>query len=98
MRILLRNRALLKISGNDAEEFLQSQFTNDIKKFDSKKVQFNAYCQHQGKVIAFLWVMRMGADYILSFPDDLLEKIENRLKIFVIMSNVYIEDISDSFL
>ena len=95
MRILLRNRALLKISGNDAEEFLQSQFTNDIKKFDSKKVQFNAYCQHQGKVIAFLWVMRMGEDYILSFPDDLLEKIENRLKIYVIMSNVIIENVTN---
>jgi tRNA-modifying protein YgfZ len=95
MRIILKNRALLKISGNDAEEFLQNQFTNDIKKLDSKKVQFNAYCQHQGKIIAFFWVMRMGEDFLLSFPDDLLEKIENRLKIFVIMSDVIIENVTN---
>jgi folate-binding protein YgfZ len=95
MRIILKNRALLKISGSDAEEFLQNQFSNDIKKIDSNKVQFNAYCQHQGKVIAFFWVMRMGKDYLLSFPDELLEKIENRLKIFVIMSDVIIENVTN---
>ena len=95
MRIILKNRALLKISGSDAEEFLQNQFSNDIKKIDSNKVQFNAYCQHQGKVIAFFWVMRMGKDFLLSFPDELLEKIENRLKIFVIMSDVIIENVTN---
>ena len=95
MKILLKNRSLLKISGNDAEEFLQNQFSNDIKKIDSNKVQFNAYCQHQGKVIAFFWVMRMGKDFLLSFPDELLEKIENRLKIFVIMSDVIIENVTN---
>ena len=97
MRILLKNRSLLKISGNDAEEFLQNQFTNDIKKLDSKNVQFNAYCQHQGKVIAFFWVVRMGEDFLLSFPDDLLAKVKSRLQMFVIMSDVIIEDISDSY-
>ena len=95
MRIILKNRALLKISGSDAEEFLQNQFTNDIKKIDRKKVQFNAYCQHQGKVIAFFWVMRMGEDFLLSFPNELFEKIENRLKIFVIMSDVIIENVTN---
>ncbi|MDC0471128.1 folate-binding protein YgfZ [Candidatus Pseudothioglobus singularis] len=95
MRIILNNRALLKISGRDAEAFLQNQFSNDIKKIDSNKVQFNAYCQHQGKVIAFFWVMRMGKDFLLSFPVELLEKIENRLKIFVIMSDVIIENVTN---
>jgi tRNA-modifying protein YgfZ len=95
MRIILNNRVLLKISGSDAEEFLQNQFSNDIKKIVSNKVQFNAYCQHQGKVIAFFWVMRMGKDFLLSFPDELLEKIENRLKIFVIMSDVIIENVTN---
>ena len=95
MKIHLNNRALLKISGEDAEEFLQNQFSNDIEKIDSNKVQFNAYCQHQGKVIAFFWVMRMGKDFLLSFPVELLEKIENRLKIFVIMSDVIIENVTN---
>ena len=97
MKTLLRNRSLLKISGKDAEEFIQNQFTNDISKLDFKKVQINAYCQHQGKVIALIWVIRMDENFLLSFPNDLLEKIESRLKMFVIMSDVVIEDVSSLF-
>ena len=97
MKTLLRNRSLLKISGKDAEEFIQNQFTNDISKLDYTKVQINAYCQHQGKVIALIWVIRMDENFILSFPNDLLEKIESRLKMFVIMSDVVIEDVSSLF-
>ena len=97
MRILLQNRSLLKISGQDAEEFIQNQFTNDISKLDYTKVQINAYCQHQGKVIALIWVIRMDENFLLSFPNDLLEKIESRLKMFVIMSDVVIENVSSLF-
>ena len=39
--------------------------------------------------------MRMGEDFLLSFPGELLEKIENRLKIFVIMSDVIIENVTN---
>jgi tRNA-modifying protein YgfZ len=98
MRILLKNRALLKISGKDSEQFIQNQFSNDIKKLDRKSVQLNAYCQHQGKVIALFWVIRMGENLLLSFPSDLLEKIESRLKMFVIMSDVIVENVSSLFL
>ena len=97
MRILLQNRSLLKISGQDAEEFIQNQFTNDISKLDYTKVQINAYCQHQGKVIALFWVIRMNESFLLSFPIDLLEKIESRLQMFVIMSDVVIENVSSLF-
>ncbi|MDC1066229.1 folate-binding protein YgfZ [Candidatus Pseudothioglobus singularis] len=97
MRISLKNRSLLKISGKDSEEFIQNQFTNDIGKLDNTKVQINAYCQHQGKIIALFWVIRMDESFLLSFPNDLLEKIESRLKMFVIMSDVVIENVSGLF-
>jgi tRNA-modifying protein YgfZ len=97
MKILLKNRSLLKISGKDAEEFIQNQFTNDISKLDYTKVQINAYCQHQGKVIALFWVIRMDEGFLLSFPIDLLTKIESRLKMFVIMSDVIIKNVSSLY-
>ena len=34
MKYLLSERALLKVSGSDAETFLQSQLSNDITKLD----------------------------------------------------------------
>ena len=93
----LKNRALVNISGTDAEEFLQNQFSNDISKLDDSSVQFNAYCQHQGKIIALFWVMRSENGFLLSFPIDLKDKVIARLHMFVIMSDVIIEDVTKSF-
>jgi len=90
----LNNRALLRVSGSDAETFLQGQLSNDINKLDTLSVQLNAYCQHQGKILALFWVMKFEDSFYLSFSLDLLEVIKPRLQMFVIMSDVFIEDIT----
>ena len=90
----LENRALLRVSGSDAETFLQGQLSNDIKQLNISGVQLNAYCQHQGKILALFWVMKHEDSFFLSFPLDLLETIKPRLQMFVIMSDVVIEDIT----
>ena len=97
MRVLLKDRALLRISGSDSENFLQNQLTNDISKLANNRIQINAYCQHQGKIIALFWVMRSHDGFMLSFPNDLLDKIKTRLQMFIIMSDVIIEDISKQY-
>jgi tRNA-modifying protein YgfZ len=97
MRIHLKKRALIKISGKDSAQFLQSQFSNDIEELDCKNIQISAYCQHQGKIIGIFWVMRLDNEFLLSFPYDLLEKIITRLKMFVIMSQVVIEDVTEIY-
>jgi len=94
MFVHLNNRALLRVSGSDAETFLQGQLSNDIAKLDLLSVQLNAYCQHQGKILALFWVMRHGDNFLLSFPSDLLEAIKPRLQMFVIMSDVVIQDVT----
>jgi len=97
MQVTLNDRALLKISGSDSELFLQNQLSNDITKLDNSTAQLNAYCQHQGKIIALFWVMRYEGGLLLSFPIDLIEKIKSRLQMFVIMSDVVIQDVSNEF-
>ena len=97
MKYLLNERALLKISGSDAEIFLQAQLSNDINKLDGKSIQLNAYCQHQGKILALFWVMRYEDYFFLSFPFELVDNIKKRLQMFVIMSDVKIEDYTSKF-
>ena len=94
----LNNRALLRVSGSDAETFLQGQLSNDIAKLDLLGVQLNAYCQHQGKILALFWVMRSEDSFVLSFPLDLIKIIKPRLQMFVIMSDVVIEDITKEYI
>ena len=93
----LKNRALIKISGTDSEEFLQNQLSNDISKINNLDIQINAYCQHQGKIIALFWVMRSDESFLISLPNDLVDKVIARLQIFVIMSDVKIENVSGQF-
>jgi len=96
MEILLNRRGLIKVSGNDAENFLHSQFTNDIKNIQEKNVQINAYCQHQGKIIAILWVLKIDGNYYLSILNELKDLIISKLNMFKLMSQVEIEDCSDT--
>jgi tRNA-modifying protein YgfZ len=97
MKYILNDRALLKISGSDSEFFLQNQLSNDIEKLDEFEIQLNAYCQHQGKIIGLFWVIRYKGNFLLSFPKDLLDVIKSRLEIFIIMSDVVIDDISEKY-
>ena len=94
MIIHLKDRALLKISGEDSQSFLQSQFTNDIDSISSEEIQINAYCQHQGKILALLWVFTKNGNFYLSFPQELTEIVISKLSMFKLMSKVTIEDVS----
>jgi len=98
MVVHLNNRGLLKLTGSDSEAFLQAQLSNDISKLDNSSVQLNAYCQHQGKILALFWVMRSGDDFLISFPLDLLDLIKDRLQMFVLMSDVSITNVTDRYL
>ncbi len=84
---------LLKVSGNDAQSFLQGQLSNDIDKTQHSDWQLNAYCQHQGRIIALLWAIKHQDIFYLSVPLDLQDIVQNRLKMFVLNADV---DIANS--
>jgi hypothetical protein len=90
----LTNRVLLKLSGKDVQSFLQGQFSNDINALEEGVVQINAYCQHQGKIIALVWVMKKDEDFYVSFPADLEEVVAKRLNMFKMMSDVTITNVT----
>jgi len=92
------NRAIIKVSGSDAFAFLQSQFTNDISQITPNKIQINAYCQHQGKIMAILWVFVKKDSLYLSFPGALKELVLSKLNMFKLMSKVEIEDLSNEII
>ena len=94
MKVNLSDRGLIKVHGKDVHNFLQSQFSNDISKIVSWRVQVNAYCQHQGKIIALVWVFKDDDAYYLSVPRDLVEILLLKLNLFKLSAEVYFEDIS----
>jgi len=95
MIIQLTHRTLLKLTGSEVQSFLQGQLSNDINALEEGVVQLNAYCQHQGKIMALIWVMKRADEYYLSFPKDLSAEIVKKLTMFKMMSDVTITDITN---
>lgn len=82
----------LKISGKDAQSFLQGQLSNDIDKIADGQWQLNAYCQHQGRIIALLWVTKSADDFYLVFAADLQDVVFKRLKMFALNADIDFEN------
>lgn len=90
------DRGLLKVSGEDAESFLQNQLTNDIRDVNDTNHQASAWCSPKGRIIVNFRIFKRGDDFYLSLASDLIEHVIKKLRMYVMMSKVVIEDLSDS--
>jgi len=95
MIVELVDRSLLKISGQDASTFLQGQLTNDVSKIDPSSIQVNAFCQHQGKIIALIWLWKNEDTYYISLPIDIKDKFVVNILKYKFFSEIEVEDISN---
>jgi len=98
MKFRLNNRSLIKVSGKDSESFLQSQFSNDITKIQKGALQINTYCQHQGKIIAIIWVFKNKDNYYLSIDSSVVDLVLEKLHMYKMMSDVTFEDKSSEII
>jgi folate-binding protein YgfZ len=92
----LSQRGLIGVHGADACKFLQGQFTNDISLVDAGVSQLNGYCSPKGRLLALLRVFRRDDSYYLLLPRVLLGDTLARLKKYVMISKVTLEDAGDA--
>jgi len=91
----LSHTGLISIRGEDAEDFLQGQFTNDIRQVDSEHAQISGYCSPKGRLLSNFLIFKRADSYFLRLPKVLIEETLKRLRMFVLMSKVVMEDSSD---
>lgn len=87
--------SLLSISGNERHSFLHGQFINDLNLIEKPGAQLSAWCNPKGQVIANFLIINTGIAYLLIFKEDLKPFVQKRLNMFVLRSDVQIEDISE---
>ena len=85
------------MGGDDAQTFLQGQFGNDVNQLDECHHQLNCYSNPKGRLLAVFRLFRHGGYFYLRMPREIIDATLMRLKMFVLMAKVSIEDISDSF-
>ena len=86
----LGHLACYKVSGEDATEFLQGQFSNDINNVTEVKAQLTSYCTPKGRMLATLYVCQFQDSYILLLSADIAEEVIKRLQMYVMRSKVEI--------
>jgi len=86
----------IRISGDDAEDFLQGQFSNDIKLLQGDNSQLSSYCSPKGRILACFRIYKVADAFHLLLPIDTIPATIKRLRMYVLMSKVVLEDLSDS--
>ena len=94
----LSHYGLIRAFGEEATDFLQNQFCNDVRNVSNAQSQLNAYCNPKGRVLAFFRLFQIEDQYYLRLPKAILGDTQNRLQMFVMMSKVSLEDASDELL
>ena len=83
---------VILVKGNDAENFLQGQITNDIKLLEKEnKAIYAGYCSPKGRLIAFFLIIKVRDNYFLFCPSSISDEITKKLLMFVLRSQVFIE-------
>ncbi len=92
----LSTLAVIKVTGEDAQTFLQGQLSNDVTLLadnaEIKHFQLTAYCNSKGRTFSVIRLVRHRHEYWMIVPAAVAETLLARLKIFVLRARVKIEE------
>ena len=86
------NQSVIDVSGPDAEAFLDSQLTSDVKNIKIKSLTRSGYCNPKGRLIATPYVIRNANSFNLLLPNDLVDEFISRISRFILRAKVSINE------
>ena len=95
--IILENRGLISITGDDAKEYLQNIITNDINKVTKINSIFAALLSPQGKYLFDFFVIKDDEGYLLDCDGNSVKELVVNLSKYKIRSKVEIKDLSSNY-
>lgn len=93
----LSHYSLIRVTGTEVTAFLQGQLSNDINQVTENITQMSAYCNPKGRALALFRIFKIEDTYFLSLPTEITEATINRLKMFIMRSDVTMEDVTDQY-
>ncbi len=92
----LTHLGLIVCSGEDAQDFLHGQLSNDIKKLALTRSEYAAYCSPKGRMLANFLLWREQEAYCLELARSLVPTILKRLAMYVLRAKARLMDASES--
>lgn len=84
----LTHLAVIEAGGADAQSFLHSQLTSDIKALAKHTARHAGWCTPKGRLLASFIVSREADNYRLLLAEDLRAFCEKRLRMYVLRAKV----------
>ncbi len=95
--VVLRNRGLMTVTGEDAGRFLQGLISNDIEKLATDRAIYAAFLTPQGKYLHDFFIARIGETPYLDCEAGRLDDLRRRLCMYKLRSKVSVEAAGDGF-
>ena len=94
--IILEDRGLVLVDGEDAKVFLQNIISNNIDKVDVSNSSFSAIFTPQGKYLFEFFIIKNKNGYLLDCHIELKDDLVKHLLKYKLRSKIVIEDVSSS--
>jgi len=82
----------LRVSGEDAANFLQGQMTCDVIELEENNGTCGAFCNAKGRVISTFYLLKTQSEFLFILPNSLLSVIHERLKRYKLRAKVEINE------
>ena len=92
--ILLEDRGLISITGEDSKNFLQNIITNDVEKVSTSNSIFSALFTPQGKYLFEFFLLLTKEGFLLDCDNKFTNEIISYLSKYKLRSKIEIKDIS----
>ncbi len=94
----LSHLGLMQIEGDDSLDFLQGQLTNDVRLLDGQHSQYAGYCTAKGRMLALFLAFAHAGHYHLMAPNEQMDGLIKRLRMYVLRARVNIHDKRDEII
>ena len=95
--LILKDRGIIYINGEDAKEFFQNIVTNDINKVNDTFSCFASLLTPQGKYLFDFIIVKHKQGYFIDCEKKQVDKLIDRLNIYKLNSKIEILNLSNEF-
>ena len=88
--IPLPHLAILDVTGDDAQNFLQNQVPSDIRLLNPERAQISGWCTAKGRLLTTFVIWPISGGYRLVLAADVRDSIAKRLRMYVLRLKVQI--------
>jgi hypothetical protein len=92
----LNELGVLQLSGQDTQGFLQNLVTNDVNSLAINQGALAGLCNPKGRLLGIFTIIRRQHGFNILIPKCMLVSIQQRLSMYILRSDVKIEDVSES--